>query len=117
MEFLFGRVRTVSGELFVLTYPHEAFKNGDYNGNVIAKSAVEINNKIIELISDDEVTASMKGIYMYIIFGDGKHLNIRQFDEKTACSVYEKQHHHCAYCEKEGNMKEYAFKEMHADHM
>lgn len=96
---------------------YEACQKGDYNGNLIAKSAVEIDNKIVELTSDDEVTASMKGIYMYIITGDGKYLNIRQFDEKTARSVYEKQHHRCIHCEKEGNLKEYAFKEMHADHI
>ena len=80
-------------------------------------SAQEINDKIIELHSDDEVTASMKGIYMFIITGDGKHLSIRQFDEKMARSVYERQRHHCPYCLKEGNQKEYAFKEMEADHI
>lgn len=96
---------------------YENFQKGDYNSNYIAKSATEINDKIVELTSDDEVTASMKGIYMYIITGDGKYLNIRQFDEKTARSVYEKQHHHCVECVKNGNMKEYAFKEMHADHI
>lgn len=54
---------------------------------------------------------------MYIIYGDGKYLQIRQFDEKIASTVYEKQKHHCPYCEKEGNMREYAFREMHADHI
>lgn len=54
---------------------------------------------------------------MYIIYGDGKYLQIRQFDEKIARTVYEKQKHHCPYCEKEGNMREYAFREMHADHI
>ena len=37
----------------------------------------QINDKINELTSDDEVTATMKGIYLYIITGDGKNLNIR----------------------------------------
>ena len=95
---------------------YEAYQNGDYDTNVISQSGQEIHEKIVSLVGDDEVTASMKGIYMFIITGDGKHLSIRQFDEKTARAVYEKQSHHCPYCVQEGNMKEYAFKEMHADH-
>ena len=34
-----------------------------------------------------------------------------------ARNVYEKQKHHCPHCLKEGNNKEYAFKEMEADHI
>lgn len=96
---------------------YEAYQNGDYDGNIIKKSASEINDEIVKLIGDDEVTTRMKGIYQYIIFGDGKYLQIREFDEKTARATYEKQHHQCPYCIREGNMKEYAFKEMHADHI
>ncbi|MBQ2626634.1 MAG: DUF262 domain-containing protein [Eubacterium sp.] len=96
---------------------YEAFQKGDYNSNIIAKSAIEINDKIIELTNDDEVTAPIKGIYQYIIYGDGRYLSIRQFDEKVARAVYEQQHHHCVYCLQEGNQKEYAFKDMHADHI
>ena len=96
---------------------YERYQKGDFNSNIIAKSGTEINDEIVKLIADDEVTAKMKGIYQYIIDGDGKHLQIRQFDEKTARTVYERQKHHCPYCEQEGNMREYAFKEMHADHI
>ena len=46
----------------------------------------------MKLMSDDEVTAQMKGIYEYIIYSDGKHLQL---------------------CD----MKEYAFKDMHTDHI
>lgn len=96
---------------------YEAYRAGEYDNNVIKKSGQQINDEIVRLMADDEVTAKMKGIYQYIIYGDGKYLSIRQFDEKTARLAYEKQHHHCPYCEKEGNMREYAFKEMHADHI
>lgn len=96
---------------------YDSFQRGEYTGNIIEQSTLDINNKIVELIEDDEVTAGMKGIYLYIITGDAKYLSIREFDEKTARSVYEKQKHHCVYCVREGNMKEYAFKEMHADHI
>lgn len=96
---------------------YKEYHDGLFNGNLISKNASDINDEIIRLTSDDEVTASMKGIYQYIIYGDGKYLQIRQFDEKTARAVYEKQKHHCPYCVKEGNNREYAYREMHADHI
>ena len=85
--------------------------------NIITKSAAEINEAIAELVGDDEVTAKMKGIYQYVIYGNVKYLSLRQFDEKTSRKVYETQHHQCPYCLREGNRKEYAYKEMHADHI
>ncbi len=96
---------------------YEDYQTGKFNGNIITQSAADITAKIMELMSDDEVTAKMKGIYEYIIYGDGKYLQLREFDDKTAMDAYERQHHHCVYCEREGNMKEYAFKDMHADHI
>lgn len=96
---------------------HSSDNGGIFAGNFITKSASEINEEIIRLNADDEITATMKGIYQYIITGDGRFLQIRQFDERTKKNVYEKQHHHCPYCEKEGNKREYAFSEMHGDHI
>lgn len=119
LEWVRGKFVTYNKALKGLDWGpiYEAYTSGAYSGNIIEKSAQEINDKIIELIGDDEVTASTKGIYMYIITGEGKYLSIRQFDDKTAHAVYEKQGHQCPYCLKEGNRKEYAFKEMHADHI
>lgn len=96
---------------------HKDNIGGDYAGNIITKSALEINDEIIRLTNDDELECTMKGIYQYIITGNGKYLSVRQFDEKTARKIYEKQNHHCPDCLKEGNTREYAFKEMHADHI
>lgn len=96
---------------------YEQYKAGMLNGNIICESSDVINEKIAELVADDEVTAGMKGIYQYVITGNGKYLSLRQFDPKTILAVYEKQHHHCPYCEKEGNTQEYALKEMHPDHI
>ncbi len=96
---------------------YERYQNGDLSGNIISKGANEISDRIKELIEDDEVTAKMKGIYLYIIYGEEKYLQIRQFDEKTAKIVYEKQNHQCPYCLKNGITKQYAFKEMQADHI
>lgn len=96
---------------------YENCKKGNYSANYINLSGSEIQEKIIELTQDEEVTANMKGIYQYIIYGDVKYLSIRTFDEKTARAVYEKQSHKCPYCQKDGLEKEYAFKEMEADHI
>ena len=59
----------------------------------------------------------MSGIYKYIITGEQKYLQLRTFDESIARAVYEKQKHMCIYCQQEGINKEYAFKEMEADHI
>lgn len=96
---------------------YETYMKDELAGNIITKSAAEINEAIAELVGDDEVTAKMKGIYQYVIYGNVKYLSLRQFDEKTSRKVYEAQHHQCPYCLREGNRKEYAYKEMHADHI
>lgn len=96
---------------------YEAYQNDEYVGNIISKSSSEIQEEICNLMEDEEVTASMRGIYMYIITGEYKHLSLRKFDDKMAKIVYESQRHHCPKCDAEGNHKEYAFKEMEADHI
>lgn len=96
---------------------YKNFKEGKYNNAIIQKSASQIQSEIIKLNSDKEVTAKMSGIYKYIITGEQKHLQLRTFDESIARTVYEKQKHMCPYCLEEGINKEYAFKEMEADHI
>ncbi len=96
---------------------YEKYQNGIFSKNIVSKSGTEINDEIVKLIQDDDVTAQMKGIYQYIIYGNGKFLQIRGFDEKTAMAAYEQQKHKCPMCINEGNNKEYAFKEMEADHI
>ena len=87
---------------------YEDYTKGAFDNNIIHKSADEINKDIINLMSDDEITAKMKGIVMYIIYGDERYLQLRQFEEKIARIVYEKQKHKCPFCVKDGNNKEYA---------
>lgn len=67
--------------------------------------------KILELIDDDEVQ-NHKGIYTYILTGDEKHLNLRQFDDKTKRRVYERQKGLCNMCK-----KSFDISEMEADHI
>lgn len=63
------------------------------------------------LLADSEVQKKV-GIYPYLLTGDEKYLNIRQFDPDVALSVYHTQGGKCALC---GQAKD--FKEMHADHI
>jgi len=77
----------------------------------VAHDAQEIEEKTLKLIDDDEVQ-SLKGIYEYILTGEEKHLNLRQFDDKTKRKVYEKQKGKCVWCK-----KTFEFEEMEADHI
>jgi len=77
----------------------------------IAYNAKELEGKTLKLIDDDEVQ-SLKGIYEYILTGEEKHLNLRQFDDKTKRKVFEKQKGKCVWCK-----KTFEFEEMEADHI
>lgn len=77
----------------------------------IAYDAQEIEEKTLKLIDDDEVQ-SLKGIYEYILTGEEKHLNLREFDDKIKRKVYEKQKGKCVWCK-----KTFKFEEMEADHI
>ena len=83
---------------------YNAYKDADLDAN-------EIEAKTLKLIDDDEV-GSLKGIYEYILTGDEKHLNLRQFDDKTKRKAFEKQRGRCVLCK-----KTFEFEEMEADHI
>ena len=76
-----------------------------------AHDTQEIEEKTLKLIDDDEVQ-SLKGIYEYILTGEEKHLNLRQFEDKTKRKAYERQKGKCVWCK-----KTFEFKEMEADHI
>ena len=71
----------------------------------------ELDEKITELMLDDEVT-NKKGIYLYILTGKEKYLNLRAFSESQKREAYERQKGICAICE-----KEFDYSEMEADHI
>lgn len=71
----------------------------------------KLEEDIQRLIDDDDVQ-SIKGIYLYLLTGEEKHLNLRQFDEKTKRKVYEKQEGICPICK-----KHFEIEEMEADHI
>lgn len=64
-----------------------------------------------ELMANEEVVKK-SGIYQYLLEGDEKCLQPRQFDKSTAMTMYEKQGHRCAMCGEEKD-----FNDMHADHI
>ncbi len=74
-------------------------------------NAAGLEKRIAELIEDDEVD-NKKGIYEYLLTGDEKTLNLRDFDEKTKVKQYEKQKGICPVCK-----KHFEIDEMEADHI
>ncbi len=74
-------------------------------------NAAELEKRIVELLEDNEVD-NKKGIYEYLLTGNEKTLNLRNFDEKVKISQYEKQKGICPVCG-----KEFKITEMEADHI
>ena len=74
-------------------------------------NAVELEKRLVALIDDDEVE-NKKGIYIYLLTGNDKTLNLRAFDEKTKQSVYARQKGLCPVC-----TKHFEFHQMEADHV
>lgn len=81
-----------------------------------------LDARIATLMGDPDVTKS-SGIFPYVLTGDERLLNIRQFDERDRRTAYEKQGGHCSFgkkCKTPGNangLKEFEFEAMDADHI
>lgn len=71
----------------------------------------EIENRIVELLKDDEVTKK-SGIYRYILTGEERWLSLRAFTENQKREAYEQQNGICSLCG-----KYFKLEEMHADHI
>ena len=126
LDWVGGKFKVYRKEMKGLPFGlwYNELHRGGYAGQIITKSADEIEENIIRLIGDDEVEAPIKGIYEYIVDGEEKHLSLRQFDPKMAAKVYEGQHHKCPYCDQAigghtypDGKTEYDLKEMEADHI
>lgn len=70
-----------------------------------------LEERIAALIQDPDVT-NHRGIYLYVLNGKEKHLNIRQFDERMRRSAFERQKGVCPDC---GNA--FKIEAMEADHI
>lgn len=92
----------------------------DHKDEVIDTVAME--NRISTLMQDPDVT-SRKGIYTYVLTGEEKHLNIRQFDDRERRAAYERQNGRCANgtkCKTTGNTdgtRVFDLEAMDADHI
>lgn len=72
---------------------------------------------VAELMEDEEVQ-SKRGIFEYVFDGNKKHLNLRQFDNATKRTTYQKQGGICPYCKNtENENKVWRFEEMEGDHI
>lgn len=71
----------------------------------------QLEDKVKQLMMDSDVT-NKKGIYTYVLTGEQKYLNIRDFDDNMRRSAYERQNGICPKCG-----KHFELNEMHADHI
>ncbi|MCR5833166.1 MAG: HNH endonuclease [Selenomonadaceae bacterium] len=71
----------------------------------------KFEKKIRRLILDDDVT-NKRGIYLYLLSGEERHLNVRAFSEQMKQSAYERQRGICAACK-----KHFELNEMEGDHI
>ena len=79
--------------------------------------ADKLESEIKKLMVDEEVQ-NKRGIYMYVLSGKTKYLNLREFDNNIKRQVYERQEGVCPVCKREGRKKfVYALEEMEADHI
>lgn len=71
----------------------------------------KLEEKISKLMQDEEVT-NRAGIYLYVMNGEEKYLNLRSFSDKQKGIAYERQKGICAITK-----KKYSIEEMDADHI
>ena len=70
----------------------------------------KLTTQVDSLMADPEVVKK-NGIYEFVLTGDYKYLNLRQFDDYQKRTMYENQHGKCAICG-----KDFPIEEMHGDH-
>lgn len=85
-----------------MLYKHHASKNLD---------PTTLEARVAALMADEDVT-NKKGIYIYVLDGDEKHLNIRAFKDKEKREAYQRQGGVCAKCE-----EPFPIDKMQADHI
>ena len=73
--------------------------------------SAKLEAEVVELMKDETVTIK-KGIYIYLLTGEEKHLSIRAFDDNQKREAYEKQKGICVKCN-----KHFELNQMEADHI
>lgn len=83
---------------------------------------VALEARVAELMADDDIQ-KRAGIYEYVLDGDERHLNLRQFSPSQRQQAYERQKHLCAnggHCRTPGNKDGkmvFTISAMEADHI
>lgn len=72
---------------------------------------VELEKKVSKLMNDFDVD-NKKGIYLYVLNGKERHLNIRTFDDRDKLTSYERQKGICPNCG-----EKFKYHEMQGDHI
>ena len=80
------------------------YKDKTYNTDILARRYKEL--------SEDEETTSIKGIYLYLLSNDEKHLNLRTFNDKQKTIAFNKQAGKCVKC-----TQTFKIEQMQADHI
>lgn len=83
---------------------YEKYKDEEFDSDKLEK-------EIKSLMLDEEVE-NKKGIYLYVLDKDEKHLNIRTFNEKMKREAYERQNGICIKCG-----EHFEYKDMEGDHI
>ena len=71
----------------------------------------KLEKQVKKLMEDDDVERK-SGVYLYVLNGDERHLNIRAFSNNMKREAYERQKGVCVKCE-----KKYQLDEMEGDHI
>ncbi len=79
-------------------------------------NAKELENQIQKLILDDEIQ-NKRGIYEYLLTGNERVLNLREFSEDIKIRKYEEQKGLCVAKNAVCGNKHFEFEEMEADHI
>lgn len=77
----------------------------------VKQNPAKLEKRVSELVADDEIRNN-KGIYLYLLDGQEKHLNLRVFNDAQKLAAYERQKGICPLCK-----KHYELSQMHGDHI
>ena len=73
--------------------------------------AADLQKQIDELMMDEDVDSD-KGIYLYVLTGEKRHLNLRTFTKKQKAAAYRRQNGKCVKCK-----NPFPLEEMEGDHI
>ncbi|MGI9559295.1 MAG: HNH endonuclease family protein [Thermodesulfobacteriota bacterium] len=79
-------------------------------------NAKKLDKEIVKLMEDEEV-GNKKGVYVYVLTREEKHLNLRAFTDKQKRETYERQKGICPLCKGKNKKKKWKFEEMEGDHI